>query len=66
VSFITSAFALNKHFEKYGLPENGEPIDPRDIGGRYDFRICTSSRYLFIEVKRVFEEVGGILFTSKE
>lgn len=50
---------------KNGLPKKGELIDKRDHGCGYDFEI-TSDKTIYIEVKGLDADSGGISFTSKE
>lgn len=47
-------------------PVAGKLIDCRDLGCGYDFKIVTSSKDIFIEVKGITAITGGILFTDKE
>lgn len=47
-------------------PGEGELIDCRDLGCGYDFRISSSEKETYIEVKGLADIPGGVLFTDKE
>lgn len=46
-------------------PAKGELIDTRDLGCGYDFEI-KGSKSVYVEVKGLASENGGVLFTNKE
>lgn len=50
---------------KNGLPKKGKLIDKRDHGCGYDFEI-TGDKTIYVEVKGLDADSGGISFTSKE
>ena len=45
---------------------SGELFDARELGAGFDFRIGTGRSELFVEVKGLADEIGGISFTDKE
>jgi hypothetical protein len=53
-------------FESDQIPFKGVLIDCRDLGVGYDFRIEDEKGIIFIEVKGLSGDAGGVLFTSKE
>jgi hypothetical protein len=52
-------------FNENNTPFSGKLIDCRDYGCGYDFKI-EGSKLIYIEVKGLATEKGGILFTNKE
>jgi len=55
-----------EYFKNTGLPISGELIDCRDLGVGYDFEIQNNEGKLFVEVKGLASNDGGVLFTNKE
>lgn len=53
-------------YGKTGLPLRGNLTDTRDQGCGYDFEISSDSETVFVEVKGLKAEIGGVLFTAKE
>jgi hypothetical protein len=58
--------AFIEFFNSYKKPIAGTLIDRRDEGCGYDFEIVSQDKSVFIEVKGLAAESGGILFTNKE
>lgn len=58
--------AFIEFFNAHKKPVAGELIDRRDEGCGYDFEIVSENMSVFIEVKGLATESGGILFTNKE
>ena len=58
--------AFIKFYKQRQLPVSGELIDVRDFGCGYDFEIRNAKMVMFVEVKGLISELGGMLFTSKE
>jgi len=54
-----------KSFNNNETPFLGKLIDCRDYGCGYDFRV-EGSETVYIEVKGLFGDAGGVLFTNKE
>ena len=55
------------HYYKHNRkPVNGKLIDFREYGSGYDFKIISNNIDYFIEVKGLFDKIGGISFTDKE
>jgi len=55
-----------KFHSQAGQPRQGELIDTRDHGCGYDFEIRSEDGTVYVEVKGLRSEVGGMLFTAKE
>jgi len=55
-----------KYYENNKKPINGELVDTRYEGCGYDFKIKNNKDEFYVEVKGISDEIGGILFTSKE
>lgn len=58
-------FFINYH-NSHKLPQSGTLLDTRDNGCGYDFEILNSESRIFIEVKGLEKNTGGVSFTSKE
>lgn len=56
---------FKNYHAKYSKPASGELIDTRDLGCGYDFEI-RNTETVYVEVKGLASESGGILFTNKE
>lgn len=54
-----------KYFNENKTPFLGKLIDCRDFGCGYDFRV-EGYETVYIEIKGLFGDTGGVLFTNKE
>ena len=52
-------------YKEHEKPVRGHLIDTRDEGCGYNFKIVNSES-VYVEVKGLSEEPGGVLFTNKE
>jgi hypothetical protein len=58
--------AFEQHHAKHGMPSNGRLVDRRHEQCGYDYEIVGESASVYVEVKGLGGDAGGITFTDKE